>query len=116
MADHSQPTTAAIVIATTIIAGLGGYFIGQASLLGIFRSGNSSPQRRKRPEYSSRDKRDTDTEVSSDSEDDDAAGAANNEQNDLHDFDGEGDECKLTLVVRTDLGMTKGMSVIPSLN
>jgi hypothetical protein len=91
--ESSAPSTAAVAIATAMVAGLGGYFIGQASSLGLF--GNS-----KASSASSTDEQDEDT---SDGEDE-----LEQQESDLQDFGNSNEECKLVLVVRTDLGMTKG--------
>ena len=44
-ADRPLPSTTAIAIATAIIAGLGGYFIGQASSIGLFSSSSTKKDR-----------------------------------------------------------------------
>lgn len=102
--ERSPPSTAAIAIATGIVAALGGYFVGQASSLGLFGSGSKTTQRSGRAEDD-----DDDDDDSSDGEDEDLGPV---EQADLKDFAGLNEECKLVLVVRTDLGMTKGESRI----
>ncbi|KAF2470665.1 PTH2-domain-containing protein [Lindgomyces ingoldianus] len=89
---HSPPTTAAIALACALIAGVTGYFLGQAKSIGFFGGSAISPP------STSNGKQAEDSEESSD-EDDEAA---------LSDFAGSTEECKLVLVVRTDLGMTKG--------
>ena len=91
MGEQSQPTTVAILIATAIVSGLTGYFAGQGSFLGLF----SGPSTR-RPSFGSESGSD---EPESEEQDGD-------EQ--LSSFDNDSGECKLVLVVRTDLGMTKG--------
>ncbi|KAJ4368760.1 hypothetical protein N0V83_005842 [Neocucurbitaria cava] len=94
MQDSSQPSTANIAVACAIIAGVTGYMLGQAKSLGLFGgSPVSQPQQRKDK------KADTSDDEESDEEDDDTAPA---------EFPGHPEECKLVLVVRTDLGMTKG--------
>ncbi|TKA69380.1 hypothetical protein B0A49_07050 [Cryomyces minteri] len=94
--ERSPPSTAAIAIATGIIAAFGGYFLGQASSLGLFGT-TETP-------VSKDAKLDDSSESSSDEERDDGS----DEQEDLRSFPGNHEECKLVLVVRTDLGMTKG--------
>lgn len=96
MQDSTQPSTANIAVACAIIAGVTGYMLGQAKSLGLF---GGSPISEGQPR---KDKKaqDSDEEDSSD-EDDDTAPA---------EFPGHSEECKMVLVVRTDLGMTKGMS------
>ncbi|KAI9666972.1 MAG: hypothetical protein M1831_001477 [Alyxoria varia] len=90
MGDQSQPTTVAIVIATAIVSGLTGYFAAQGFALGLF-SGLST---RRRPSSSSDSASDESKEEEEDEE--------------LSSFENDNGECKLVLVVRTDLGMTKG--------
>ncbi|KAK5001590.1 peptidyl-tRNA hydrolase PTH2-domain-containing protein [Cryomyces antarcticus] len=94
--DRPPPSTAAIAIATGIIAALGGYFLGQASSLGLFGTVETP--------VSKDAKLDDSSERSSDEELDDGS----DEQQELRSFPGNNEECKLVLVVRTDLGMTKG--------
>ncbi|KAJ4297920.1 hypothetical protein N0V90_005819 [Kalmusia sp. IMI 367209] len=90
MPDTAQPSTANIAIACAIIGGVTGYLIGQAKSLGLFGgSPVSVPQERK-------EKADESDESS---DEDDSAPS---------EFPGHSEECKLVLVVRTDLGMTKG--------
>ncbi|KAF2263195.1 PTH2-domain-containing protein [Lojkania enalia] len=80
MQDHVPPSTANIAIACALIAGVTGYFIGQGKSLGLFGgSPISTPPKDKKS-----------MEESDDSSDEDHS-----------------EECKLVLVVRTDLGMTK---------
>ena len=93
MAERPLPSLAAVAVATSILAGICGFFIGQASSIGIFCSKQDS-----KPKVSLHS---TSDEVDSDSKDSDPKG--------LKDLKDDGGECKLVLVVRTDLGMTKGM-------
>ncbi|KAI9849007.1 MAG: hypothetical protein M1837_005898 [Sclerophora amabilis] len=93
------PSAAAVAIAASIIAGLGGYFLGQASTLGLFGSSSSWPAQTKQEP------------VSDLSSDEDEQEVTDNEQEpkSLGDFSANSsDEHKLVLVVRTDLGMGKG--------
>lgn len=99
--DRLPPTTSAYVIATAIIAGVTGYFIGQGASLGLFREKQGWPNG-------------YDVKVhkgSSDEEDDEEEESDDDEGNgeELASFKDNLDEVKLVLVVRTDLGMTKGM-------
>lgn len=90
MQDTPQPSTANIAIACALIAGVTGYFIGQAKSIGLFGGSpisTPSGKAKKAPESDSSD------------EDDDSK---------PNEFPGHADDCKLVLVVRTDLGMTKG--------
>jgi PTH2 family peptidyl-tRNA hydrolase len=76
-----------------LVAGVTGYFLGQAKSLGLFGgSPVSEPRRENGVKAESSDE-------SSDDEDADELSS---------DFPGHNEECKLVLVVRTDLGMTKG--------
>jgi PTH2 family peptidyl-tRNA hydrolase len=92
----TQPSTANIAVACAIVAGVTGYMLGQAKSLGLFGgSPISTPAQGK-------EKAAEDSEESSDDdeEEDDSVPA---------DFKGNNEECKMVLVVRTDLGMTKGI-------
>ena len=90
MQDTPQPSTANVAIACALIAGVTGYFIGQAKSLGLFGGSPISEAPRKKGKAD-------DSDESSD--EDDAAPS---------EFPNNPEECKLVLVVRTDLGMTKG--------
>ena len=115
--DRIPPSTAAIAIATAIIAALGGYFIGQGASLGIFSGKTSSGKKSWPNSY--------DVTVHPDSSDEELmeslkGGQQENEEGSVEDegelvesgklasFEGNKEECKLVLVVRTDLGMGKG--------
>ena len=112
MADRPPPSTAAIAIATAIIAALGGYLLGQGSSLGLFSSASSKKSWPNsydvtiHPDSSDEELMKTlrpeKAEISSEASDDEE------EQGELKSFDGDKEECKLVLVVRTDLGMGKG--------
>ncbi|EEQ33654.1 putative peptidyl-tRNA hydrolase [Microsporum canis] len=86
-------STAALVIATSILTGVIGYYIGQGASIGIFSSTPSHAQKNKSIEDESDGEED---------EDEDEA------EGELATFEGNTDEVKLVLVVRTDLGMGKG--------
>ncbi|KAM5445037.1 putative peptidyl-tRNA hydrolase [Microsporum ferrugineum] len=86
-------STAALVIATSILTGVIGYYIGQGASIGIFSSTPSHAQKSKSIEDESDGEED---------EDEDEA------EGELATFEGNTDEVKLVLVVRTDLGMGKG--------
>ncbi|KAF2862494.1 PTH2-domain-containing protein [Piedraia hortae CBS 480.64] len=81
MQASEPPSTATIALSSAIISGLLGYYIGQARSIGIFGGSAIAPE--------NADNSSSDEEASS------------KEKN-------SGEECKLVLVVRTDLGMTKG--------
>ncbi|KAJ8110114.1 hypothetical protein OPT61_g6957 [Boeremia exigua] len=94
MQEGTQPSTTNIALACAILAGVTGYFLGTAKSLGLFGgSPISAPLRR------AGEKTQESEDESSDEEDDDTAPAG---------FPGHTEECKMVLVVRTDLGMTKG--------
>lgn len=94
MQDNAQPSTANIAVACAILAGVTGYMLGQAKSLGLFGGSpiSTPPQGKEKAREESDD--------SDDESDDDTAPA---------DFKGNSEECKMVLVVRTDLGMTKGV-------
>jgi peptidyl-tRNA hydrolase, PTH2 family len=83
-ADRVPPSMAAVAIASAIVAGLFGFFLGQFSTLGNVTNKVPSPS-------------------SSDSSDDEF-----NKEYALAGPPTPAEDCKLVLVVRTDLGMTKG--------
>ncbi|GBF61795.1 peptidyl-tRNA hydrolase [Trichophyton mentagrophytes] len=91
-----RPTsTAALVIATSVLTGVIGYYLGQGASIGIFSSSPSHAHKGR----SIVDE--DDEEEEEDDEEDDVEG-------ELATFEGNTDEVKLVLVVRTDLGMGKG--------
>jgi len=96
MPDAPPPSTANIAIACALIAGVTGYFLGQAKSLGLFGgSAISTPA----PGHG---KTAVDSDSDESSDDDDGTAPS--------DFPDHSEECKLVLIVRTDLGMTKGLS------
>jgi PTH2 family peptidyl-tRNA hydrolase len=101
MQEPTQPSTANIAVACAIVAGVTGYMLGQAKSLGLFGGSPlsvSAPS--ERDEKAAQDSDESSGEDSDDDDDDDNTAPA--------DFKGSNEECKLVLVVRTDLGMTKG--------
>ncbi|KAL2832797.1 peptidyl-tRNA hydrolase PTH2-domain-containing protein [Aspergillus pseudoustus] len=105
--DRIPPSTATYVVATAIIAGITGYFIGQGASLGLFSSKekegwpNSYNVKVHRGSSDEEDDEEDDDEKEDDSEEEGDGGELSN-------FEGNTEEVKLVLVVRTDLGMTKG--------
>jgi len=93
--DRPLPSLLATAIGTALIAGILGFFLGQGSALGIFGGADASRQ-----SQASRKARVSDSEESEDEDDGPIEG--------LNDYEDKNEECKLVLVVRTDLGMTKG--------
>lgn len=98
------PSVAAVAVATAIVSGLTGYYIGQARSIGLF--GGSTPGSTSAVLSG---KQDLDPDISDAS--DDASDAQ--ELGELQTFAEGREECKLVLVVRTDLGMTKGELMLP---
>ena len=111
--DRPTPSTAAIAIATAILAAVGGYFIGQGASLGLFSSKSNSSKKSWPNSY--------DVTVHPDSSDEELMKSLKGEEEEgeedegemvepgkLASFVGNREECKLVLVVRTDLGMGKG--------
>jgi PTH2 family peptidyl-tRNA hydrolase len=99
MPDPTQPSTANVATACAIVGLVTGYLLGQAKSLGLF--GGSpilAPQARKEKAL------DSDEEDESSDEEDGAPS----------EFPDHNEDCKLVLVVRTDLGMTKGTLLFPS--
>lgn len=94
MQENAQPSTANIAAACAILAGVAGYMLGQAKSLGLFGGSPVSV-----PSSESKEKASEDSDESSDDEDDDSVPAEHKDHQ---------EECKMVLVVRTDLGMTKG--------
>lgn len=150
--DRPPPSTASYILATFIVAACAGYFLGQASSIGIFSSSPSSSSNKPSKSKSKRSKNSSkpswpnsyDVTVHPDSSDEELmrslrgrrkrkAGVGDSEDEDedsgsesgsesgsageemggrgqegLEAFEGNREECKLVLVVRTDLGMGKG--------
>jgi PTH2 family peptidyl-tRNA hydrolase len=102
--DRGPPSATAVAIGTAIVAGLTGYFIGQASSIGLFgKSDTRAPKARlsgregeAKPDASETESDDDDIE---DDEDDDVQ-----DLGELQTFPENSEECKLVLVVRSDLG------------
>ena len=103
--DRPPATTAAIAMACALIAGVTGYFVGQASAIGFFGSTQQTKSSASKDQVE-------DLESSSE---DEAEGETENGP-EWENSAGSDEECKLVLVVRTDLGMTKGMSIPLSFN
>ena len=100
MQDNAQPSTANIAAACAILAGVTGYFVGTAKSLGLFGgSPISEPAPKSSEKAQQSEGESSDDDEDEDDEDDDTAPA---------EFPDHTEECKMVLVVRTDLGMTKG--------
>lgn len=104
--DRGPPSAAAIAIGTAIVAGVTGYFLGQASSIGLFgKSDTRAPAARlshnegeAKPDKSETESDDDDGD---EGEDDDESVQ---DLGELQTFPGNTEECKLVLVVRSDLG------------
>lgn len=129
MSERLPPSSAAIGIATAVLGIVVGYFIGSAASLGLFSSTPSFSSSRKHkkswpnsydvdihPDSSDeelmkvlrREKAGKAEAETSDDDDDDEK--QEEEQDGLMAFEGVEGDCKLVLIVRTDLGMNKGSS------
>lgn len=85
--DRGPPSAAAIAIGTAIISGVTGYFIGQGAFL--FGSSRTRPQHAASSDTSDLEDEDEDEDVQ--------------DLGELKTFPGSKEECKMVLVVRTDL-------------
>lgn len=98
--DRGPPSTAAIAIGTSIISLLVGYYIGQARSIGLFGGSSTASAAA--------------TQVGRQPSDDEESDASDAESQsgvgELQSFTDSSEECKLVLVTRTDLGMTKGIA------
>lgn len=121
MSDRPPPSILAVAFASAIVAGLAGYFLGQASSIGVF-SGSAQPAGAPAtgPRAASEKKAkvaDDDSDISDaaggSDEDDDSDDEDDLDDQELKGFEDSNEECKLVLVVRTDLGMTKGELSMP---
>ena len=119
----SSPSTAAIAIATAIVCSVGGYYIGQASSLGLFGGGSKTKKESWPNSYDVTIHPDSSDEElmeklkgrpgngdEEDDEEDEEEEDSDDDQSELKTFNGNTEECKLVLVVRADLGMGKGTS------
>lgn len=104
--DRIPPTTTAYVIATAIVAGITGYFIGQGASLGLFKEKQGWPNGYDVKVHKDSSDEDNEADSEDESEEDEEDEGTGEE---LVDFKDNVEEVKLVLVVRTDLGMTKGM-------
>lgn len=132
MSERPPSSSAAIGIATAVLGIVVGYFIGSASSLGLFSTTPSFSSSRKHkkswpnsydvdihPDSSDeelmkglrREKAEKAEAETSDDDDEKEEG----EQDGLTAFEGVEGDCKLVLIVRTDLGMNKGSSSISPL-
>lgn len=132
MADRPPPSAMAMIIGTALIAGVSGYMIGIASSLGFLPIPFAPKPARERGISNYDDEEESEEEDIDESILDHAPNWQNGLEADKRDglkattaekktsrkeekkvvqkeeFHDNGEECKLVLVVRTDLGMTKG--------
>lgn len=100
--DRGPPSTASTAIAAAIISGLAGYYLGQARSIGLFGTPiTRAPASRVGQQASDSDVSEAESETGDD-------GDSVQDLGELKTFAGNREECKLVLVVRTDLGMGKG--------
>ena len=136
MTTSEAPTIASVALATAIISLATGYLIGTGSSLGLFGSPSAKATKKKptkswpnsydvtiHPDSSDEDLMEQlgrggggnasqKTEIKdSEDEDDESSDDEAVEVGELSAFEGNKEECKLVLVVRTDLGMGKGRSL-----
>lgn len=122
--NNNPPSAMTIAIAIGLLGLLAGYFLGQGSSIGLFgASGNPTAKSGGRKKGKKSWPNSYDVKIHEDSSSEDVAGVGtgeteSEEEEDLEDsenqqevkgFEGSGEEVKLVLCVRTDLGMTKGM-------
>jgi hypothetical protein len=126
--NNSPPSPIAVAIAIGLLGLLAGYFLGQGRSIGLFGgSGTSSASAKKKSKGKRSWPNSYDVKIHEDSSSEDVAGVgtgeteSEEEDEDLEDsdnlqevtaFEGSREEIKLVLCLRTDLGMTKGVSLI----
>merc|ERR1711977_671342 len=126
MADRAPPTPVAMIIGTALIAGISGYLFGIGSGLGLFPNPFVTKEARKRGISNYDDEEESEEEDIDASVLDHAPNWSNGFEADKRDglratsvaevkkeeakqgMEDVNEECKMVLVVRTDLGMTKG--------
>ncbi|KKK14733.1 hypothetical protein P175DRAFT_0497391 [Aspergillus ochraceoroseus IBT 24754] len=102
--DRMPPSTTTYIVATAIIAGITGYFIGQGASLGLF---SASKEKEGWPNsYNVKVHQDSSDEEYEEEEEEESE--EEELEGELGNFENNTEEVKLVLVVRTDLGMTKG--------
>jgi peptidyl-tRNA hydrolase, PTH2 family len=126
MADRVPPTSTAVLISTAILSLITGYMLGIGSSLGLFPNPFLQPQEARAASRRTKTSNYDNEEESSEEEVDGilldhAPNWANGKAADIRDglrvtkkeakpaWETSAEECKLVLVVRTDLGMTKGI-------
>lgn len=109
LSERSPATTLSVVVATALIAGVTGYFVGKGASIGLFCNPASSSSIKKGEHVDTGLKGSEDSDESEDSSDSEEEDSDEEDVGDLANFDSNKEDVKLVLVVRTDLGMTKGM-------
>jgi PTH2 family peptidyl-tRNA hydrolase len=105
--DRGPPSAAAIAIGSAIVAGITGYFLGQASSIGLFgKTDSRTPAARLTQREGVAKPGDAETQSDDDDDDDDSDVQ---DLGELQTFQGNTEECKLVLVVRSDLGKQKSI-------
>lgn len=108
MAEKAPPSLAAVAVSSIFLGLLAGYFLGQGSSIGVFGGSVSSSKDKKSWPNSYDVKVHADSSDEADDEEEEEA-ADEGDGAELSDFKGSTEEVKLVLVVRTDLGMGKGV-------
>ncbi|KZZ93173.1 mitochondrial peptidyl-tRNA hydrolase Pth2 [Ascosphaera apis ARSEF 7405] len=108
LSERSPATTLSVVVATALIAGVTGYFVGKGASIGLFCNPASSSSIKKGEHVDTGLKGSEDSDESEDSSDSEEEDSDEEDVGDLANFDSNKEDVKLVLVVRTDLGMTKG--------
>lgn len=98
MRESDSTSPVALVLATLAFGATIGYFIGQGQSIGLFGQQRTRPSQAELSE---------DSDVEEDELDEDTQ-----DLGELKTFPGSNEECKLVLVVRNDLGMGKGRSIV----
>lgn len=98
--ERPPPSVWAVAFASALISGLAGYFLGQASSIGVFSKSSSDPT----VSIGVKNAHDAGVDESEEEGDDE-----DEDNQEINSFADHNEECKLVLVVRTDLGMTKGV-------
>lgn len=111
--ERLPPSATTYAIATIILVVVGGYFVAQGLSLGLFSRSAGSSKESWPNSYDVKvhaDSSDEESLSSSSSSDNNNKGEEEDEDEhgELKSFAGSGEECKLVLVVRTDLNMGKG--------
>ena len=110
MAEKSPPSLAAVALSSLILGLLAGYFLGQGSSIGLFGQSNPGDKKSWPNSYDVKVHADSSDEQADDEDDEEEEEDEDEgDGNELKDFRESTEDVKLVLVVRTDLGMTKGM-------